>query len=396
MTPKKYKLDIKEPHILSLIVLCAFAAMGAVLITPALPNIAEKFPAHSAQLTVTSFLFGYCLGQLIYAPIANRLGRKPAFYIGILIATLGSLFSIIAIPFDSFYLLIAGRFLEAIGASAGLIICFTIINDFYFPEQARVRVGLMMLAFSIVPGVAILTGGLITQYYWPGCFVFLLIYGLILLYPAMTMPETLHTPDPKALHHQHVLKNYAAVFKNKLLIAYSLMYGFSAGCIYSFGAEGPFIGIKQLGYAPATYGLLGLIPFSGAFVGSLLTVALSKTINAKKMVLLSLSLEWISVLSMLIFFVLGQVTIFTLLIPMFFVLMGHTSLVTNASTIAMNQTDDKANGSAVMNFFGIGVAVLMTFILSLFKAQDAVTLPIIMISAISGIGLLFFWASQKK
>ena len=102
-----YKLDTKEPHIIALIVLSAFASMGALVMTPALPQISKYFAIsiQQTQLTVTSFLFGYAVGQLIYGPIANRFGRKKALYIGIVIATIGSLFSILSSPTESFHLL---------------------------------------------------------------------------------------------------------------------------------------------------------------------------------------------------------------------------------------------------------------------------------------------------
>jgi DHA1 family bicyclomycin/chloramphenicol resistance-like MFS transporter len=173
-----YKLGSKAPHIISLMLLSAFAAMGAIIMTPALPAIADFFgrSVGATQLAVTSFLLGYALGQLIYGPIANRYGRKIGLYIGIAIATLGSLFSILSSPADSFTLLITGRFLEAIGSSAGLAISFAMINDFYFETQARKITGLLMLAFAIVPGVATAVGGILVQYIgWRACFYFLLV-----------------------------------------------------------------------------------------------------------------------------------------------------------------------------------------------------------------------------
>ena len=191
--PDQFRLNMKQPRLMSLLILSAFASMGAVLMAPALPNIAAYFQITQghAQLTVTLFLLGYACGQLIYGPLANRYGRKPAFYVGICVATLGSLFSILSSPFDSYPLLLIGRLLEALGSSAGLVISFTIIADFYYPEQSRRIISYMMLAFAIVPAVAVFLGGFIVQYLsWQGCFYFLLVYGLLLIIPAATLPES--------------------------------------------------------------------------------------------------------------------------------------------------------------------------------------------------------------
>src|SRR5579863_5021478 len=155
-----HRLQQREPHILILIVMSSFASMGAVIFTPALPQIAEYFHislGHS-QLTITLFLLGYAIGQLIYGPLSNRFGRKPAFFIGVFISTIGSIISIISEPLHSFTFLILGRLLEALGSSAGLVIAFTIISDHYYPEQARRVIAYLMLAFAIVPGVAVFIG----------------------------------------------------------------------------------------------------------------------------------------------------------------------------------------------------------------------------------------------
>lgn len=384
-TEQTYRLVGKEPHILSLMLLSAFAAMGAILMTPALPEIAKYFNTSvgAAQLTVTSFLLGYALGQLVYGPIANRFGRKPAFYIGIVIATSGSLFSILSSPIESFHLLILGRFLEALGASAGLAVCFTVINDFYYQEQARRITGLLMLAFAIVPGVAIAIGGVLAEYIdWQACFYFLLLYGLILIYPIYRLPETIARLDPKALHYQYMFRNYWQIFLNKKLIGYALLSGFSSACIYVFGAEGPFIGIHLLHISPATYGLLGLTPFIGTFIGSLLIIRLSQydPILVLKMAFL---IELIAALAMLAAFGLHWVTLFTLLVPMGLLCIGHPIMAGTALSLAMRQTEDKGNGSAMMNFAAMSMPVLMTFLLGMLHIGAAWIMPLVFLIALS-------------
>lgn len=376
---QRFKLLGKEPEIISLMLLSAFAAMGAILMTPALPQIAKYFGigVGSAQLTVTSFLLGYAFGQLIYGPIANRFGRKPAFYIGIAIATLGSLFSILSSPFESFHLLILGRFLEALGSSAGLVVCFTIINDFYYPDQARKIIAFVMLAFAIVPGIAIAIGGALTQYiHWQACFYFLFLYGLCLLYFAYRLPETIVERDYKALHYQHIFKHYAEIFVNKKLIGFAMTAGFSSACIYVFGAEGPFIGIHLLNIPPATYGLLALTPFIGTVIGSLSMLRLTK-INALTLIKSAYTLEVIAALAMLLLFIFHGVTIYTMLILMGIFCIGYPMVSGTSLTSAMSQTEDKSNGSAVMNFIGMSMPVLMTLLLSVLHIGAAIIMPIV-------------------
>lgn len=220
-----HRLQQKEPHILILIIMSSFASLGAIIFAPALPEIAHYFhisQGHS-QLTITLFLLGYALGQLIYGPLANRFGRKPAFFIGIVIATIGSLISILSEPLHSFNALILGRMLEALGSSAGLVLSFTIISDHYYPEQARRIVAYLMLAFAIVPGIATFIGGfLVTHFHWISCFYFLLIYGLLLIIPATLLHETATELKEDALYFTQLFKNYHIAIQNKLLLTTTL------------------------------------------------------------------------------------------------------------------------------------------------------------------------------
>lgn len=374
-----FRLSGKRPHIISLMLLSAFASMGAILMTPALPEIAQYFGKGigTTQLVITSFLLGYALGQLIYGPLANRFGRKFSLYIGIMIATLGSLFSILSSPLNSFDLLILGRLLEALGSSAGLAVSFTIINDFYFEKDARKITGLLMLAFAIIPGVAIATGGALVQFLnWHACFYFLLLYGLVLLYPAYYLPETLIKKDIDAIHFKNIFSNYKEKFLNKKLVGYALLIGFSGASVYVFGAEGPFIGIALLHVPPALYGLLGFTPYIGTLIGSLIVVRLSQ-LNPIFLLKMAFLFELTASLVMFFLFVSHIVTLYSLLIPMGLFCIGHPIFAATGASLSMQQSNDKSNASSVMNFSSMTVPIFMTFLLSTLHVAGAWIMPVI-------------------
>lgn len=90
----EYRLKVKKPHLLTLIVLISYGSIGAALFTPAIPSLMDRFgiSASLSQMTVMLYLVGYSMGQLIYSPIAKRFGRKPALYIGIGVSLIGTFF----------------------------------------------------------------------------------------------------------------------------------------------------------------------------------------------------------------------------------------------------------------------------------------------------------------
>src|SRR5271155_6223811 len=106
MTPKK-------PSLFTLFLLMPYASISAVLFTPALPEIAKMLGVSDGEVqsTMTLFLLGYAFGNLLYGPVAKRFGRKPAIYLGTIIAILGSFTTLFAGERHLFTLFLAGRFL---------------------------------------------------------------------------------------------------------------------------------------------------------------------------------------------------------------------------------------------------------------------------------------------
>lgn len=375
---QQFRLDVKEPKLISLIIMSAFASMGAVLMAPALPEITQYFHVTEgqSQLTITLFLVGYALGQLVYGPLANRYGRKPAFYIGIVIATLGSIFSILSSPTHSFALLLVGRLFEAIGSSAGLIIAFTIIADFYYPEQSRRIIAYMMMAFAIVPGVAVFIGGFIAQYLnWESCFYFLLFYGLVLFYPAYILPETISHIDHGATKITRIHRAYTEVFCNWPLVRYAFIFGGSAILAYVFSADGPFIGIHDLGYSSANYGMLALLPTIGMLIGAVLSAQMTAHYSSRSLIYFGMVCEVVGAVAMLVLFVAHYITMVTLLVPMSLIYFGHAYVGGNAASSAIYFAIDKANGSAVMNFIGMSMTVIGTFALAMIPNKSPYIMP---------------------
>lgn len=379
MTTSEHRLDQKEPHIIILIIMSSFASMGAIIFAPALPEIAQYFhisQGHS-QLTITLFMVGYAIGQLIYGPLANRFGRKPAFYMGIVIATFGSLISIVSEPLHSFTALITGRLLEALGSSAGLVISFTIISDHYYPEQARRIIAYLMLAFAVVPGISTFIGGLlVTHYHWISCFYFLLIYGLILIIPASLLLETAQEFKKNATHIKQIVKNFRHVLKNKLLVSMTLFFGLSGMCVYLFIASAPFIAIDYLGLSPQTYGLVGLIPFIGTALGSIVSAQLSAKFSAKKLMLAGLFLDALAAILLASLLYLMGINLYVLILSGFILMFGNCLIIGNGASIATSTSEDKANASAIMNFINIGLVMLGTLMLAVIPGLPYIKLPI--------------------
>ena len=215
-------MQTKQLSFVTLLLLISFASVNAVLFTPALPAIAGFFAISdgTAQLTITWFLIGYAVGQLLYVPIANRFGRKPALYAGILLQIVSSCICIFAGTLHLFSVLVLGRFLLALGSGVGLKMTFTLVSETHEPMLASQKLAYLMIAFAITPGLGVMLGGILSSHFgWASTFYAGAIYGVILILRVSSLPETKQQLDLNALKLSHLVHAYATQFKNFQLMA---------------------------------------------------------------------------------------------------------------------------------------------------------------------------------
>lgn len=389
------KMLIKLPFF-TLLLLISFASVNAVLFTPALPNMTSFFgiEVETAQQTITWFLVGYALGQLIYGPIANRLGRKPALYVGISLQIISSLLCVVSGALHCWWLLIVGRFLLALGAGVGLKMTFTLVNECYTPQQASQKIAYLMLAFAITPGLGIALGGFLNTWYgWESCFYAGAVYGIVLLVLVRRLPETLKNKQLNALHLPHLVVSYSRTFAQVKLVLFALLMGCSTCFIYVFSAVAPFLAIDTFGLNSAQYGLANLIPPCGLVLGSLVSARMVVHYSIVNCIRLGIVITSCGVACMMIGMLMHWSALVALFLPMVVVYFGLCFIMANASTLAMLTVEDKAQGSAVMSFINMGSATLVVLSLGLFSIH-ILLLPAVFMSLCAAMASLFWLVNQ--
>jgi DHA1 family bicyclomycin/chloramphenicol resistance-like MFS transporter len=372
------KTDIKLPF-LTLILMISFASVNAVLFTPALPDIAEFFniSMNLAQKTITWFLIAYTGGQLLYGPLANRYGRKPALYLGISLQIISSLICVLSGFLHEYILLVMGRFFLALGAGVGLKMTFTLVNEIYPPLQASQKISYLMISFAITPALGVVLGSILNAYWgWMSCFYASAVYGGILCLLVSRLSETQSTLDYNALKIKHLLSAYSAQFKNRLLIAGSLLMGSATAFVYVFAALAPFIAIKFLNMDSVHYGAANLLPAMGLILGSLSSAQLSKKLNFQLIILCGIIITVIGVIAMISAIILKLSALYAVFFPMVIIYFGLSFVMANSSSLALSCTQDKAHGSAVMNFINMGIATISVLSVGLLYLR-VILLPII-------------------
>ena len=165
------------------------------VLVPAIPGLAVKFQTDTAsvQLTVSLYLMGLALAQLVFGPLSDRFGRRPVILAGLALATIASTAAIFAAGIAT---LIVARLVQSLGASTGQTIGRAIIRDLYDREHAASMIGLVTSVVVLLPVVAPLIGGILdTLFGWESIFVFsALVAGGVFLWAVLALAR-----DPQGL-----------------------------------------------------------------------------------------------------------------------------------------------------------------------------------------------------
>ncbi|MEH3087807.1 MAG: multidrug effflux MFS transporter [Xylophilus ampelinus] len=241
------------------LVLGLLSAIGPFAIDmylPALPSIGRGLGADAAavQRSLTAFFVALALGQIVYGPVADMAGRKPPLYAGLALFAAASVGCALAPDVET---LVAWRFAQGLGASAGAVIPRAIVRDLHTGNDAARLMSLLMLVFSVSPILAPLAGSLVTEavgwrvVFWAVAGAAAL--GIALL--AATLPET---RPPEARRESSVgaaLAGYAQLLRDRRFLGLSLIGGFGLASFFAYLANSSFVMIEHYGLSACEYSL---------------------------------------------------------------------------------------------------------------------------------------------
>lgn len=385
-----------KPSFILLFLLVSFGSVGAVLFTPALPLMQKYFDITiaEAQLTITLYLVGYALGQLPYGPLANAFGRKKTLLIGLFIAMIGSLLCAFSYSAHSFGLLLFGRLIQALGGCVGIKISFTMIGDVYEQAAATKKISKLLIAFAVMPGIAMTIGGWITQFFgWQSCFYFLALFSIFMLGSSCMLPETSKELCKTHLKFKNIISGYGDKFKNSRLVLSAIIMGCGTAIVYIFAAKAPFIGIDTVGLTPNQFGSLNLITSVGMIAGSFLASSLVGKLPFFRMLLIGIVGSMIASLTMLVPFLMGQITWITLFMPVGLIYAVEAIVYANVSSYGLSKARNKSNGSAMLNFINLSMALASVLFAEWVYPESVILMPISFVVLL--FFMLFAWMKLK-
>ncbi len=237
--------------------LTAFGAVTIDLYLPTLPNIARDFAVSPAtvQLTFTAFFIGMGLGQMVYGPLSDRVGRRPAVLLGCFVYILASLACAFA---PSIEWLVAGRFAQALGCCAGMVVARAVVRDRYDHRDSARIFSLLVLVLAVAPMLAPSVGGwLATMFSWRAVFVVLAVFGLAVGAAVWFRLDESRSPETAAkARGESFVGAYVDLLKSRRLLGYTLVSAFNGATIFSYIATAPDLIIDIWGFSQFQFGLI--------------------------------------------------------------------------------------------------------------------------------------------
>lgn len=269
-TPRPLAQYAHAPILLLVIGFLMLQPLSTDLYLASLPSLGSVFnvPSSTVQLTLSMFVIAFGGAQLIVGPLSDRFGRRPVVIGGLSLYVLASLLCAIS---PSIELLIAARFVQALGCCSAIIIARAIVRDAYAPADSARVVARASTWLSIAP----LTGPILGSYLqvafgWRAAFVALsLLSALLLLMVVLRLPETNEHKNPRATEWAGLVANYRLVLGSREFWAYALPGALSYGSIFAFISGSSPVLIRVLQVPTAWFGFCFAFGVSGYMIGTI-------------------------------------------------------------------------------------------------------------------------------
>lgn len=358
----------------------------------AFPEMASEFGVSPStiQLSLTTFLIGLAVGQLIIGTLSDRYGRRRPLIIGTVACVAVSVACALA---PSVALLIALRFAQGFCGAAGVVISRAVIADRSRGSRAARLFAVMMLIGVLAPITAPILGGVIvTGFGWRAVFFALAVLNVLTLLGVLlavqeSLPEELRRPGGlKALG-----TSARTVLTNRFYLGYTLVMAFAAAAMFGYIAASPFVVQNILGFSPAAYSVTFGSCALAVGAGSMISARLVRTLPPRRVLIGGVSAMLVVTALMLFAVTVGHVVGWAT-IGLMAGFMGSIGFVyANATALALSEVPHAAGtGSAVLGFLQYGMGAVTPPLVGLLGQASALPMGVVMFGAAALAALALF------
>ena len=380
--------------------LVAVTAMGPLALNifmPSMPVMPRLFNTDYAtvQLTLSLFLVGLAVAQLLYGPLADRYGRRPLLLIGIALFLVGSLLALFAVSIE---MLIVGRLIQAVGGCSGLVLGRAIVRDLHERDKAASVIAYMTMAMVVAPMLGPLFGGYLHDWFgWRASFVLVAVFAAIVFIAGLLLVgETLPAPQPLP-GITGLLTAYGGLLRRPVFRGYAGQTAFSTAGFFAFLGGAPYVVVEIMDRPPREYGVYFVLTAVGYMFGNFVSGRLAQRAGIDRMLGAGAVLSFFGTVAMTAFGIAGVLTPLALFGPMVLFSVGNGLTVPNgiAGSISVDPlvagTASGLTGFLQMSI-GAGASVLTGVLVAGAGSQLPLTLVML---ATTSIGILAHLATQR-
>lgn len=377
------KPDLPPLRLVPLLVV--LAAAGPTMLNmplPAVPGLAAAFSTDVAtiQLTITLYLFGMAVSQLVMGPLSDRFGRRPVIFVGLALAVVSSLAAAFA---DTVGLFLVARLLQSLGASTGIVLGRAIIRDLYERDRAASMIGWVTMAMVVAPMIAPAIGGVLNESIgWRWIFVATALFAAMpLVLTILFLPET--RPESEGASAMGVARDAGRLLRNREFLAYTAVAAFYNATFFAFIGGGGHVVVSLMGETSTVYGLWLIVNAFGYMIGNAISGRWSERIGSRRMIVIGAVVGIVATGGQLLIALAGLMTSPAwLFLPQAICAVANGLLLPSALAGAVS-VNPRAAGSAA------GLSGFLQMALSAAVAQIAGVAVVVWNSPLPMIGLIF-------
>jgi DHA1 family bicyclomycin/chloramphenicol resistance-like MFS transporter len=275
-----------------LALLTAFGPISTDMYVPSMPEIGRYFTADASrvQLTLSGYLGGFAVGQIVYGPMADRLGRKPVLLLALALFCVASLACAVA---PNIEILIAARALQAFGAAGVVTLPRAIVRDLHSGERAANELSRVGAIMSLAPVIAPLIGGVVQVWFgWRVNFLVITATGIVATaFVWFALPETLQRRSSEPMSLAVVWTRYRMLLSDRLFRAHLGVAACSFAGLFAWISGSAFVLQGHYGLSAFQFAVVYAVACLGSLVGGMISapvvmrLGLTRTIGAGSAIL---------------------------------------------------------------------------------------------------------------
>ncbi|MEU0498129.1 multidrug effflux MFS transporter [Mycobacterium sp. NPDC006124] len=385
LSPAENRPAITGPLLLVLALLSAVAPFATDLYLSAFPTMTGdlRTSATSVQLTLTAFLVGIALGQLVFGPLSDRLGRLRPLVVGSALCLIASAATALAPTVD---VLIAARFAQGVTGAAGMVIGRAIISDLAVGAAAARAFSLMMLVGGIAPVVAPVLGSvLVGPLGWRG--VLWVVFGIVaaMFVGVVAVVRETHTAERRtaARSDRTGSPSVLRALRSRVYLGNALAFAFAFATMMAYISASPFVYQVMMGFSQVQYGIAFGVNALGLAAVSAVSARLAGARSIRGLAGTGLALCLAAVVVIAVVVALGAPA-WLLAVPLWVVVSSLGLVFGNATALALAGVAGVAgSASAALGALQFGLGAVVSPLVGIGGEHTAGPLAAVMLVAIS-------------